>query len=52
VLMITKFLHGIAPPSIPLNLIRRHHLFGKMQNIQFSTLHEAVGLLFGAKILN
>jgi Helicase conserved C-terminal domain len=41
-LMITKCLHGLAPASVPLNLIRQHHIFGKMQRVRFSVLHEAV----------
>ena len=45
-LMITKFMHGLAPASVPLNLIRQHHLFGKMQRVQFRVLHEAVSRLF------
>jgi hypothetical protein len=49
VLLISKFLHGLAPPSIPLHLVRHHHLFGKMQGMQFSKLHEAVGRLFVSK---
>ena len=43
VLTVTKFLHGLAPASIPLNLIRQHHLFGKMQYVQFDKLLTAVG---------
>jgi Helicase conserved C-terminal domain len=49
VLTITKFLHGLSPASIPLNLTRFHHLFGKMQSVQFSKLHEAIGRLFVSK---
>jgi ATP-dependent DNA helicase Q4 len=49
VLLITKFLHGLAPPSIPLQSIRNNHLFGKMQGMQFSKLHEAVGRLLVSK---
>jgi Helicase conserved C-terminal domain len=45
VLLITKFLQGLALPSIPLRMLRHHHLFGKMQGMQFSKLHEAVGRL-------
>ncbi len=46
ILTVTKFLHGIAPASIPLNLIRQHHLFGKMQCVQFDKLLIAVGRIF------
>ena len=46
VLTIAKFLHGLAPANIPLNLIRQHHLFGKMQCVQFDTLHNAVSRIF------
>lgn len=46
VLTITKFLHGLAPASIPPNLIRQHHLFGKMQGVQFNKLHDAVARIF------
>ena len=45
-LTVTKFLHGIAPASLPINLLRQHHLFAKMQRVRFSTLHEAVTSLF------
>jgi hypothetical protein len=48
-LMIAKFLHGLAPGSMPLNLFWGHHLFGKMQSVQFSVLHDAVAGLFESK---
>lgn len=48
-LTITKFLHGIAPASLPLSQLRHHHLFGRMQSVQFCVLHEAVSNLFKPK---
>jgi ATP-dependent DNA helicase Q4 len=45
-LMITKFMHGITPPSIPVSQLRNHHLFGKMQDIPFYVLYTAVQDLF------
>jgi hypothetical protein len=45
-LTIAKFLHGLAPASIPSTLIRQHHLFGKMQGVQFDKLHDAVRRIF------
>lgn len=41
-LLITKFLHGLAPASIQLSLVRHHPCFGKMQSVRFGKLHEVV----------
>ena len=48
-LTIAKFLHGIAPASFPANTLRQHHLYGKMQRVQFSVLLESVTALFDPK---
>lgn len=48
-LTIAKFLHGIAPASFPVSALRQHHLFGKMQCVQFSVLLESVTALFDPK---
>jgi superfamily II DNA helicase RecQ len=45
-LTVTKFLHGIATPSAPVAQHRNHHLFGKMQDVQFCHLYAAVQNLF------
>jgi hypothetical protein len=41
-LLITKFLHGLAPASIPHRTVRQHHLFGKLQTVRFDYLHDVV----------
>jgi len=48
-LTITKFLHGIAPASLPVAVLRQHHLFGKLQRAQFGVLLETVTALFDPK---
>lgn len=48
-LTITKFLHGIAPATVPVRVLRRHHLFGRMQGIRFDALQDAISSLFKPK---
>jgi hypothetical protein len=46
VLSITKFLHGLSAACIPLNVMRQHHLFGKMQHVRFYKVYDEVCRLF------
>ena len=41
-LLACKFLHGLTIPGLDRNTARHHGLYGKLQAVEFSVLHEAV----------
>ena len=45
-LVVTKFLHGLAPHSMAYSLLRHHPLFGRYQRAEFSTVLKYVRLVF------
>jgi hypothetical protein len=47
-LAVTKFLHGITSACVPASLFRQHALFGRLQGVRFTTLHEQVSTLFNS----
>lgn len=48
-LSVTKFLHGLAPPSIPSALLRHHPVFGRWQDVRFREVHDMIKSLFSRK---
>ena len=48
-LIVTKFLHGIAPNFAPLSTLRQNSRFGSMQTTDFATLLDRVGNSFAEK---
>jgi Helicase conserved C-terminal domain len=45
-LSITKFLHGLALPSISATLLRHHPVFGRWQDVRFDQLYDVIYRLY------